>query len=178
VFLVIFIFMAGLGVGGYLFYFKKLIVADLPDPVAARIADIDKVRDLLLLGVKHDYVQNTKLGPLVVITGRVKNNFNVPKDKIRVEASLLDKEGKVLAVQQQYCGIILSDIQLRVLGQKELTHALDNNFEMLANNINIKPGAEVPFMVVFAYPPSSMAEYSVMVADVSDSPDMSAPPAK
>jgi predicted Zn finger-like uncharacterized protein len=187
---VLLIFLAGstlavLNFTGYLSFkdFKSLdglfsSAEPAEDPVVARIADVDKVRDILLLDVKHSYVQNVKLGPLVVITGKVRNNFSTPKEKIRVEAALLDNEGKVLAVQQQFCGIVVPDIQLQILGQRELAQALDNRFEMLANNINIRPGGEVPFMVVFVYPPTSMAEYSVMVADVSDPPDMTAPAAK
>ena len=182
-FLALLLCLGGLGVGAYLIYFQGQL--ELPfklpfggsgeqsaDPVAQRIADIDKVKDLLLIDVSHKYVNNVKLGPLVVITGKVKNNFPVPKEMIRVEASLLDKKGKVLATQQQFCGIVVPDLQLQVLGQKELAAALDNRFDMLANNINVQPGVEVPFMVVFVYPPSNMAEYTVVVADVSDPPNL------
>lgn len=172
-FLAVLLCLAGLGLGAYIVYFQNFSIT-LPtvDPVAERISNIDKVRDLPLIDVQHKYVQNVKLGPLVVITGKVRNNFSTPKEKIRVEAALLDKDGKVLAVQQQYCGIVVPEIQLQILGQKELAQALDNRFEMLANNINVMPGIEVPFMVVFVYPPSNMAEYTVMVSDVSDPPSL------
>lgn len=180
-FLALLLCLGGLGAGVYLIYFQGKIElpfgafktpAPAEDPVGARIADIDKVKDILLIDVSHKYVQNVKLGPLVVITGRVKNNFSAPKEMIRVEASLLDKKGKVLATQQQFVGIVVPDLQLQVLGQKELAAALDNRFDMLANNINVQPGMEVPFMVVFVYPPSTMAEYTVIVADVSDPPNL------
>lgn len=165
--------LGGTALGGYIIYVKNFApAASAVDPVAERISNIDKVRDLPLIDVKHRYVQNVKLGPLVVITGKVRNNFSTPKEKIRVEAALLDKDGKVLAVQQQSCGVVLPEIQLQVLGQKELAQALDNPFEILANNINVMPGIEVPFMVVFVYPPSNMAEYTVMVSDVSDPPNL------
>lgn len=177
--------LGGLGAGVYIIYFQgnvelpfklpfSLPGASSPaeDPVGERIADIDKVKDLLLIDVSHKYIQNVKLGPLVVISGKVKNNFPVPKEMIRVEASLLDKKGKVLATQQQFAGIVVPDLQLQVLGQKELAAALDNRFDMLANNINIQPGVEVQFMVVFVYPPSNMAEYTVIVADVADPPNL------
>lgn len=180
--------LGGLGVGVYLIYFQgqlnlpfKLPFDIIPgissgvDPVAERIADIDKVRDLLLIDVSHEYVQNAKLGPLVVITGKVKNNFSTPKEMIRVEATLLDKKGKVLTTQQQYCGVVVPKLQLQVYGQKELAEALDNRYEVYANNINIVPGAEVSFMVVFIYPPSSMAEYTVVVADAKDPPEIVPP---
>jgi len=168
------VLLLGIGLGVYLYFFtdKLFVQGETVDPVASRIADVDKVRDLLLLDVRHRYVQNVKLGSLVVITGSVRNNFNTPKEKIRVEASLLDKEGKVLAVQQQNCGIVLTDMQLEILGKRELDAALADNFMMLANNINILPGKDVSFMVVFVYPPSTMTEYSVMVADVSNPPDV------
>lgn len=192
--LALFICLGGLGAGVYVIYFQgqiKLPFAlpfELPfeipgvvtktgdgeqsDPVAGRIANIDKVKDLLLIDVQHRYVQNVKLGPLVVITGKVRNNFSTPKEMIRVEASLLDKKGKALATQHQYCGVVVPDLQLQVLGQKELAQALDNRFDILANNINVQPGVEIPFMVVFVYPPSNMAEYTVVVSDVSDPPDL------
>lgn len=190
-FLALLLCLGGLGSGVYIIYFQGHIELpfklpfelpfklpfgpagdDSADPVGKRIADIDKVKDLLLIDVSHKYVNNVKLGPLVVITGKVKNNFPTPKEMIRIEASLLDKKGKVLATQQQFCGIVVPDLQLQVLGQKELASALDNRFDMLANNINVQPGVEVPFMVVFVYPPSAMAEYTVVVADVADPPNM------
>lgn len=181
IFLGLLLCLAGLAAGAYLVCFQGKI--ELPflssedaktgtDPVAQRIADLDKVRDLLLIDVSHKYIQNVKLGPLVVITGKVKNNFSTPKEMIRVEASLLDKSGKVLATQQQYCGIELPDLQLQVMGQKELAQALDNRFDILARNINVQSGSEVPFTVVFVYPPSNMAEYTVIVADVANPPDL------
>ncbi len=163
--------LCGLAVGGYIIYVQNFAFkAPAADPVAERISNIDKVRDLLLIDVQHKYVQNVNLGPLVVITGKVRNNFSTPKDKIKVEAALLDKNGKVLAVQQQYCGIVVPEFQLQVKGKQEIAQALDNRFEMLANNINVMPGIEVPFMVVFVYPPSDMVEYTVMVVDVADPP--------
>lgn len=186
-FLALLLCLGGLGVGAYLIYFQGQVNLpfklpfDIPgtssgvDPVAERIADIDKVRDLLLIDVSHEYVQNAKLGPLVVITGKVRNNFPTAKELIKVEATLLDKKGKVLATQQQFCGIVVPKLQLQVYGQKELAQALDNRYEVYANNINIVHGAEVPFMVVFVYPPSNMAEYTVVVADANDPPEIVPP---
>ena len=45
---------------------------------------------------------------------------------------------------------------------------LNNKAELLANNTNIPPGGEVPFMILFYDPPENVAEFGVKIVDVKD----------
>ena len=45
---------------------------------------------------------------------------------------------------------------------------LNNKVELLANNTNIPPGGEVPFMILFYDPPENVAEFGVKIVDVKD----------
>jgi hypothetical protein len=55
-----------------------------------------------------------------------------------------------------------------VLGEKELDAFINNKLEVLANNTNIPPGGEVPFMVLFYNPPPTVTEFGVKIVDVRE----------
>jgi hypothetical protein len=61
-------------------------------------------------------------------------------------------------------------LQLSELGQKELDKALGDRIQIMSNNINVMPGVDVPFMVVFVFPPTDAVELEVSVIDASDPP--------
>ncbi|AGC50032.1 zinc-ribbon domain-containing protein [Lawsonia intracellularis] len=125
--------------------------------------------DLISLIALRDVVQyninNEKLGNISVIEGKVVNGFSDPRELIRLEASLYDKNGKLLVSKEQLAGTSVSLFQLQVLGEQELERALTNKIDILANNTNIPPKGEVPFMIVFYNPPDNAAEFGVKVID-------------
>ncbi len=131
-----------------------------------------RVKKLALADVNQYVLDNEVLGRLVVIQGRVVNNFKTPKDLIQVQARLFDRDGRELASATQLCGSALSVFQLRVLSAKDLTEALNNKIEILANNTNVMPGKSVPFMVVFQGQPEGMYEFEVRPIDARDPPKL------
>ena len=84
---------------------------------------------------------------------------------IRLEASLYDKDNKVVATKQQLAGNAVSLFQLQVLSEQELEQTLANKLGVLTNNTNVPAGGEVPFMIVFCKPPASATEIGVKVVD-------------
>jgi len=130
----------------------------------------DNIKNLALRNVRQYYQPNEKVGQLFVVEGKVVNNFNVPKELVKVEVTLFDTNNVTITSKQQYCGITVSLFQLQVLGQQELESALNNKIEILTNNTNIPPGGEVPFMVVFYNPPASVSEFGVKVIEAKDPP--------
>lgn len=179
--LVLLLCLGGLGFGGYMIYSggKMELPFELPflsssekepepDPVGERITEIAKVKNLVLIDQDYREVKNKNLGTLLVITGKVRNNFSTPRDYIKVEASLWDKKGNVLQTKEQSCGVIIPDVQLQHFGSVQLNDALNSPYAIIANNTNIQPGMEVPFMVVFIYPSSKAVEYTVVVSDAVD----------
>ncbi len=161
------------GYGGYTFY--KLWRSGGPPPAAPDTAQQELVKNLALANVRQYMVANNeRVGRMAVVEGKVINNFTTPKELVRVEVTLYDDKGNVLATRQQYCGVVLSLFQLQVLSRDELTKALENRIEILMSNVNIKPGGEVPFMTVFFDPPQGALEFGVKIIDVKDPP----PPSK
>lgn len=158
--------------------FEKKETVVVLDPVEHEISGINKVKNLQIKDVKQYNVDNTQVGRLIVISGKVRNNFSVPKDMIKIEASLYNAKGAQIAAQQQYAGITLSILQLKILGKDDLVRALTNMVEIYVNNTNIQPGAEVPFTVVFIYPPATMKQFAVRVVDVQDPPSITPTPAQ
>ncbi|MDL2306436.1 zinc-ribbon domain-containing protein [Desulfovibrio sp. OttesenSCG-928-C06] len=183
--LLLLICLGGLGFGGYWAYNAFFAKDGGQDGDGRNIVNIEaneleKVRnlDVKSSGVKYEYVKNDKLGTILVLEGKVTNHFTAPKNRITVEARLFNAKGEVIKSQRQVCGVVLTPLQLSVLGQKELAKALNNRIEIMANNMGVQPGADVPFMVVFVYPPSHAVEFDVTVVDASDNAEPSAPAAQ
>ncbi|WP_297047205.1 zinc-ribbon and DUF3426 domain-containing protein [uncultured Desulfovibrio sp.] len=153
--------LAGAGAGGYFSFFAR----ETP-PSEADIAK--KVELLTMRNVRQYNVLNEKVGKVFVIEGRVVNEFPDPKELISLEGAIYDKDKKPLAVKKQLAGTQLSLFQLQVLSEKEMESFLNNKVEILTNNTNVLPGAEVPFMILFYDPPDDVAEFGVKIVDVKN----------
>ncbi len=128
-------------------------------------------QDVALLSmnnVRQYYVKNEKIGPVFVVEGFVVNGFDKAKELIAVEATIYDGEHTPLASKKQLAGTVLSLFQLQVLGEEELEAFLKNNIEILSNNTNVAPNAEVPFMVLFYNPPLSVAQFNIEIVEARD----------
>ena len=123
------------------------------------------VESLGLASVRQYIVKNEKIGRIMAIEGKVTNEFNEPRELIRVEADLLDQYGAVLLNKSQLAGASVSSFQLAVLSLEELESALNNKLDVLTKNTNVPPGGEVPFMIVFYDPPATTARFAVRVID-------------
>jgi predicted Zn finger-like uncharacterized protein len=149
------------GLLGYIWYGRQT-PAPAPEDVAQKVAR------LTMRNVRQYYVDNEKVGKIMVIEGKVVNEFPRPKALIAVEAAIYDKDKKPLSVKKQMDGTQLSLFQLQVLSEKEMESFLNNKIEILSNNISVPQGGEVPFMVLFYAPPPGVAEFGVRIVDVQD----------
>lgn len=130
----------------------------------------EQIKDIALHNVRQYTVQSAKVGLLLVIEGRAINNFRSPREMIKVEAALYDKDGRLLDSTQQLCGVLVSKLQMQIWDAKEIEAALDNELKAYERNVNIASGTSVPFMIVFMNPPASVASYGVHVVDAQASP--------
>ena len=165
VFLFLLLLIGG-GAAGVFFFKPDLVQSYLPFlNDAPAVSSQDLVSKITLRGVRQYSINNEKLGVLSVIEGKAVNGFSEPRELIKVEASLYDKDGKVLASKQQVAGTQASLFQLQVLSEKDLEQTLNNKVDILTNNINVPPGGEVPFMIVFYNSPENATEFGVKVTE-------------
>ena len=156
------------GGGGGLWWYLQGNAGDIPATLSSSIPLAQKVEKLTMRNVRQYYVTNEKIGPISVIEGKVINGFPAPKELIEVEAALYGQDKSPLVSKKQFAGTSLSLFQLQVLGEKELEAFINNKLDVLANNTNIPPGGEVPFMVLFYNPPPTVTEFGVKIVDVRD----------
>ena len=149
--------------GGYVLYVSPPPGFDFFGKQTA--PSVDMFSKIELANVRQYPVSNEQVGNLTVIEGKVVNRFDEPREMIRLEASLYDKDNKVVATKQQLAGNAVSLFQLQVLSEQELEQTLSNKLGVLTNNTNVPAGGEVPFMIVFCKPPASATEIGVKVID-------------
>ncbi len=156
-----------IGAAGGMYMFKPdLLRSYLPFLGGAPAAESqDLISKFVLRGVRQYSIANEKLGTLSVIEGMVVNNFSEPREMIKVEAVLFDKDGNPLDTKQQMAGPRPSLFQLQVLSEKDLEQALNNKIDILTQNTNVPPGGEVPFTIVFYKAPKNATEFSVKVIE-------------
>lgn len=171
--LVIALVVLVLALGGFAVWkFMQIHKADKAAAEAARQARAtEQIKDIALRSVRQYYINNEKVGQVSVIEGRIVNNFTTPKELVKVEASLYDKDGNTVVSKQQLCGTTVSLFHMQVLSEQELETALNNKIDILTNNTNIAPGGEVPFLVVFYNPPSTVTEFGVKVVEARNPPE-------
>ena len=105
--------------------------------------------------VRQYYVNNEKMGKILVIEGRVVNEFPQPVSMITVEAVLYGQNQKVIASNRQTAGNQLTPLQLSVLDKEAMASRLADPEKEQGANVTLLPGASAPFMVVFDSPPTS-----------------------
>lgn len=130
----------------------------------------DMISRITFRGVRQYTLSNEKTGSIIVIEGKAVNGFTEARELIKIEASLFDKDGKLLDKKQQMAGTSVSLFQLQVLGEKELEQALGNRIEILSNNTNVPLNGEVPFMIVFYKPAETVTEFGVTVVEAKAPP--------
>jgi len=165
-FLLTLVILGGAAGGGW--WYLKGRAGGLHANSAGAVPLAQKVERLSMRNVRQYYVTNEKIGPISVIEGKAVNGFPTPRELIEVEAALYGQDKNPLVSKKQFAGTSLSLFQLQVLGEKELDAFINNKLEVLANNTNIQPGGEVPFMVLFYNPPPTVAEFGVKIVDVRE----------
>jgi len=162
----IFVVLLVVVVGGFLgVYF--LAPGMLPDSLSfLRPSERQDVMDtgvarLSFKGVKGSFVQSEKTGQLFVIQGMITNNYPKGRNFILVKGALLDDKGKAVKTKMAYAGNTFTEDQLKTLTLEEIDKESKNRFGQNKRNINIKPEASVPFMIVIGELPENLSEFTV-----------------
>ena len=165
--LIAFLILVLLGGGCYGIYvlldFMNIKIPFVSDYLNPQISDPAGNLKINTLDIDSAFVKNKKAGKLFVITGKIKNGYSDVRSYIKVTGKLYTK-GKVL-VQKDivFCGNVLSDIELSNLKLSAIKKRLLNRLGDNKSNMRVKPGQELPFMVVFANLPKNLEEFAIEV---------------
>jgi pilus assembly protein FimV len=116
--------------------------------------------------LKGDWVQNQQAGRLYIIQGRVKNEYSSPRSYIRVTGRVYANGRKFQRAAKGYCGNIIPADELATLPLADIQQKLNNRMGLDNTNVNVAPGQEIPFMIVFGdLPPDvELQEFAVEIS--------------
>jgi pilus assembly protein FimV len=165
--LVVLLILALLAGGSYGTYvlldFMNIEIPFISDYIKPKVSDPVGTLKIDTLDVNSKFLLNVKEGKLFVITGRVKNGYSDVRRFISINGRLYTK-GKILAqTETVFCGNVLSDIELSNMELEAIKKRLSNRLGDNKSNMEIKPGGELPFMLIFSNLPEDLEEFSIEV---------------
>lgn len=119
------------------------------------------VRRLSFKNVSGKFCPSAKSGNLFCIQGVVVNSYPGSRSFIRVKGSLLDEKGATVRQKLAYAGNIFSENELKDMSLEQINQGLANRTGKGDVNVNVKPQASVPFMIVFEALPDNLSEFTV-----------------
>lgn len=126
------------------------------------------VRRLSFNAVSGSFVPSEKEGNLFVIQGLVKNEYPTSRSFILLKGTILDDKGAPVKQKKVYAGNTLKEEEIRAWSMKKINQAMKNRQGMNKSNVNVPPGATIPFTMVFEKLPENLSEFTVEA--VSSSP--------
>lgn len=105
-----------------------------------------------------------------VIRGVVVNRSGAPQGLIRLRGSAFGADGATLDTKEVYGGNTFTDDELASLPADTLEQRLQNEVGQGLKNVDVAPGARVPFMVVFPSAPAGILKYSAAVTATRSGP--------
>ncbi len=134
-----------------------------PKEVPVEVDPMGNLQIEMIRNPEYAFVVNNSAGELLVVTGHVTNRYDQPRSHIQVKATIYDAAGAVVVTSEAYCGNKLLDSDLSVLDLETINRRLTNRGGDASANVGVKPGARVPFTVVFSNLPENIDEMTVEV---------------
>lgn len=114
--------------------------------------------------VSEKFIENNKIGTMLVITGKVRNEYDHPRSYIKVTAKLYADDKTLVKTAAVYCGNVISEKDLKSLEFSAINRRLQNKPGDQKINVDVKADKTIPFMIVFHRLPDNLAEYTVEVS--------------
>ncbi|NOX35635.1 MAG: DUF3426 domain-containing protein [Deltaproteobacteria bacterium] len=167
--LLIFLLIAGAYIASIMTGYKIPYLSDIKIPVIEQYLkkaqpEPSKVKPVPnQKSVNGRFVTNSTAGTLFVITGRVENPSNIALSHIEIRGALITK-GKVKAkTKNAFCGNIITEEMLKTGNIADINKLLAVKAGNHNSNVNIKPGSNIPFMVVFSNLPEKLQNFTIKV---------------
>ena len=119
------------------------------------------VRRLSFKSVNGKFCQSSKAGNLFCVQGMVLNNYPGSRSFIRVKGSLLDEKGVAVKQKLAFAGNTFTENELKDMSLEQINQDLANRTGKGNANVNVKPQASIPFMIVFEELPDNLSEFTV-----------------
>ncbi len=164
--LLIILLLGGGGFGIYaLVNYMNVEIPFISDYLKPQVQDPAGNLRIDTLDINSKFVENAKEGKLFIVTGKVRNNYKGERSFISVTGKLY-REGKKLVSpwEKVFCGNALSDIELSNNDLQYLKNKLSNKNGENNSNVGVKPGQELPFMIIFSNLPDDLEEFAIEVA--------------
>ncbi|MBC8198911.1 MAG: zinc-ribbon domain-containing protein [Desulfobacterales bacterium] len=145
---------------------KIPFISDLVEPAVQDEAGNLKI---IAFDIADKFVDNSKIGKLFIISGKVKNEYSGARSFIKITGKLYAKERALSKTATVCCGNVLSDQDLSDMDMNSINKRLSNLLGDNKSNVNVKPGKLLPFMIVFPNIPDNIEEYTVEVMGSSPS---------
>ncbi len=171
VILIVFLLLIGAAVGGYFLLVSQGVkLPSLNIPYISDLLNPDAKKDLGMVEtvqsmVKSEFIDNTTLGKLFVITGYVKNTTTKACHSVKVTAKLYATGKKLAKSKTVYAGTKMSKEELSTIDLETLNKNMANPLSSTGQPIRILPGGQIPFMIVIPNLPDNLEEYKVMVTE-------------
>jgi len=131
------------------------------------VVDTD-VRRITFKDVDGQFLESPVIGKLFIIKGIVTNENPKNRGFILVKGVILDDKGEPIRHKLAYAGNYFSDNELTRMTMDEIDKDLRNRAGKGNINTDVKPGASIPFMIIFENLPENVSEF--IVEAVSSSP--------
>lgn len=115
------------------------------------------LHSLRLEKVRQYFVDNEKIGRILVIEGNIVSSKSFLASSVHVEASVIGEDKKTLEKRGQRIGGHLSTLQLQKMGRDELETAMYSEL-----GVDEKKH-EFPFMILFYNPAKTVSEFAVRI---------------
>ena len=113
--------------------------------------------------ISYKFIDNAKTGKLFVITGKVMNEYPMPRSFVKVIGKIFAKDKSVTKSETVFCGNTLSDDDLANSDLAAIQQRLQNKAGDSQSDIKIKTNDVIPFMIVFSNLPDEMDELTMEV---------------
>ncbi|TVM14368.1 hypothetical protein DPQ33_17615 [Oceanidesulfovibrio indonesiensis] len=144
------------------------VIEPTPGPADEEDAEQLDFKEFTFRNVRQYFVVNEKEGRILSVEGFVVNRSATARDFITVEASLFDADGQKIANKRSVGGVTVPVSQLESFSREDLESLLHDEVGIFMTNVNIAPGGEVPFMVLFYDPPENVREFGVKVVEAQE----------
>jgi predicted Zn finger-like uncharacterized protein len=169
--IILLILLLILGGAAAVFYFAPDLIPDsIPFLQASKKQEVvdPGVARLSFKAVTGSFIQSRKAGQLFVIKGMVTNNYPKPRSFILLKGTILDDKGKVVKIKMAYAWNTFAEKQIKETPIEGLNQGLKIRAGRNRMNLNLQPGATIPFMIIIDKLPENVSEFTVEA--VSSSP--------